>query len=322
MFRLPEDGRKIFVSGHRGLVGRAVCRALEARGLVPLVAARDDLDLTDRSAVFDFFVQHRPALVFHCAGRVGGILDNTREKAAYLGENILMGVNLLDAAHAADCARFMNLGSSCIYPRDALSPIREEALLSSVLEPSNEGYALAKISILKLCSYYAAQYGRAYFSVMPCNLYGPYDRFDPLRAHVLPAMMAQMHRARAAGVADLSFWGSGRPLREFLHVDDLAAALLRLAEVYAPEDSAQNWINIGGEEISIAALAAMMADVTGYGGRVSFDPSMPDGVMRKRLDCSRIQQTLGWGEHPDFSVRLLREGIASVYAWYCSSGLC
>lgn len=302
---LPE---RIWVAGHNGLVGRALVRALPP-GRV-LGVSRAELDLRDQAATRDWVRHHQPDAIIMAAATVGGIGDNAARPADFLYDNMMMAANVIEAAHHAGVDRLLFLGSSCIYPRDAAQPLAEDSLLTGALEPTNEAYALAKIAGVRLCQFYRRQYGRHYHALMPCNLYGPHDRFDLQRAHVIPALMLKMHHARAAGAEKLTLWGTGTPLREFLHVDDLAQAVLRALSDYDGADP----LNIGsGAEISIRDLALMLAEVTGYRGEIVFDPAFPDGTPRKLLESTRIQ-ALGWRPHID-----LRSGLHDTYDWFCQN---
>lgn len=300
-------GKRIWVAGETGLVGRALVRALAPYDVQLLSAPHRALDLTDQRATFDWMACHKPDAVFMAAARVGGIGANAAYPADFIRDNLAIAQNVIEGAHRADVPRLLFLGSSCIYPKNTSQPILEEALLTGPLEETNEAYAIAKIAGLKMCQFYQRQYDRSYISAMPTNLYGPYDRFDANASHVIPAMMLKFHRAQGMPV---DLWGTGAPLREFLHVDDLAAALVVMMERYHGEVP----LNIGsGEEVSIAALAAMMTDVTGYRGEVRFDPSKPDGTLRKCLDSSKIR-ALGW--QPRIS---LGRGLRETYAWFCDN---
>lgn len=300
-------GSRIFVAGHRGMVGSAIVRALRARGFYNILTrSRAELDLLDQSAVRRFFAGEAPQFVFHAAGRVGGIHANVTYQAEFLYENLVVEANVIHASFDSGVEKLLFLGSSCIYPKLAPQPIQESALLTGTLEPTNEGYALAKIAGLKLCEYYNAQYGRCFISAMPTNLYGPGDKFHPTHSHVIPGLLRRFHEAKVAGASDVVVWGTGKARREFLHVDDLAGALLMLMEKY---DDRQT-INVGsGEEVTIAALAAAMKDVVGFKGRIVFDASKPDGTPRKALDSSRIR-ALGWAPS-----HTLIEGLRSTYEW-------
>lgn len=305
--RLPLDAR-IYVTGHRGLVGSAIVRRLSMQGYTNLlVASRRDLDLRDQHAVNQFFASNRPEYVFLAAGKVGGILANAAHPAEFLYDNLMIEANVIDAAWRNGTRKLEFLGSSCIYPKFAPQPIREETLLTGPLEPTNEAYAVAKIAGLKLTQAYRAQYGFSAISLMPTNLYGPGDNFDAETSHVLPALIRRFHEAKLAGAGEITLWGTGTPRREFLHVDDLAAAACFAMENY---DAAEP-VNVGtGEDVTIAELAAIVARTVGYHGAIRFDPSKPDGTPRKLLEVSRLA-ALGWRARIQ-----LEDGIASTYAWY------
>lgn len=298
----------IYVAGHRGLVGAAICRALEARGASRIVARTSaELDLRDARAVNDLFAAEKPAYVFLAAAKVGGILANDRYPADFLRDNLEIQTSVLDAAYTHGVEKLCFLGSSCIYPRLAEQPMREDALLTGPLEPTNEWYAIAKIAGIKLCQALRKQYGFNAVSLMPTNLYGPGDNFDLETSHVLPALIRKFHEAKRDGRPSVLVWGSGKPKREFLHVDDLADAACLLMEKYdSPEI-----INVGvGHDISIADLAALVREIVGFGGEIVFDPSKPDGTPRKLLDVTKLRG-LGW--RPRIS---LEDGIRATYAWY------
>lgn len=299
---------RVYVAGHRGLVGGAIWRHLEAQGFTDLVGATSaELDLRDRQAVFEFFAATRPDVVIDAAARVGGIQANNEYPAEFLSDNLQIQVNVMDAANSVDVARLLFLGSSCIYPKFAEQPIREDSLLTGALEPTNDAYAIAKIAGIMQVQASRRQYGRHWISAMPTNLYGPGDNFHPEHSHVLPAMMRRFHEAVETGVDDVVVWGSGTPLREFLFVEDLAAACLFLLENY---DSPET-INVGvGEDLTIAELARRVADTVGYTGSISQDPTKPDGTPRKLLDVSRIND-LGWSAQVN-----LDEGLRRTYAWF------
>lgn len=308
---------RVFVAGHQGMVGSAILRAMAARGdPAPITAARRDLDLTDQAAVRDFLRQQRPDAVILAAARVGGIMANASYPVDFIQDNLLIATNVISAAHAAGVTRLLQLGSSCIYPRDSAQPIREEALLTGPLEPTNAPYAVAKIAAITLCTAYNRQYGTDYRSLMPTNLYGPGDNFHPCNAHVLPSLLARFHDAARAGHDSVTIWGSGTPQREFLHVDDLADAALFVlgldrARFAAQTGPAQNHINVGwGSDIAIITLAQMIAELTGFQGQIICDRSKPDGTPRKRLDTSRMQ-ALGW--QPSIT---LRDGLRSTFDWF------
>ncbi|HWO36415.1 MAG TPA: GDP-L-fucose synthase [Candidatus Acidoferrum sp.] len=299
---------RVFVAGHRGLVGAAIVRQLEALGCRNLLLrSHSELDLREQGAVDDFFREHRPEFVFLAAAKVGGILANATHPAEFLHDNLAIQTNVIHAAWMQGAKKLLFLGSSCIYPRLAPQPIKEEYLLTGPLEATNEAYAIAKIAGLKLAAAYHAQYGFSAISLMPTNLYGPGDNFDLQTSHVLPAMMRRFHEAKMSGSSSVTLWGTGTPRREFLHVDDLANAACFLMETYDEPDL----LNVGvGEDLTIADLAALVARIVGYGGSVLFDPSLPDGTPRKLLDVSRIH-ALGW--HARIP---LEKGIALTYEWY------
>lgn len=301
----PLHGRRVFVAGHRGLVGAALVRRLRARGDCELLLRdRTQLDLRNAAAVDQFFARERPEVVILAAARVGGIEANRAFPVEFLEDNLAIALHTIRSAFRHDTARLLFLGSSCIYPREAPQPIREEALLTGPLEATNEAYALAKIAGLKLCQYYRRQYGRLFHSVMPTNLYGPGDYYHPQHAHVIPALLRRFHEARESGQPQVVLWGTGTPRREFLHVDDLAEACLHLLELPDPPD----WINVGtGTDLTIRELAELVRDTTGYSGAMVFDPTRPDGTPRKRLDVSRIRAT-GWAPRIP-----LTEGLAATY---------
>ncbi len=298
----------IYVAGHRGLVGSAIVRALEAQGYTNLlVRTHRELDLTEQAAVRDFFDRERPAAVVMAAARVGGIQANNTRPAQFIRDNLLIQDNVIDAAYRAGVAKFVFLGSSCIYPKLAPQPIKEDYLLTGALEPTNEWYAIAKIAGVKMCQAYRREYGFNAISLMPTNLYGPGDNFDLQNSHVLPALIRRFHEAKLRGDAALAVWGTGTPRREFLHVDDLADAVVYLLKTYDGEPI----VNIGwGEDVSIKELAEMVADVSGFKGHLEFDATKPDGTPRKLLDTSRLT-SLGW--QPKIT---LRSGIEQTYAWF------
>ncbi len=305
---MPEGvNSTVFVAGHRGLVGSAVVRRLEQDGITPLTATRDELDLRNQSAVNEWFRANRPETVYLVAGTVGGILANSTRPAEFIYDNLMIHATVVHACHLYGTRKLLYLGSSCIYPREAAQPMTEGALLAGPLEPTNEFYAVAKIAGIKLCQAYRRQYGRNFISAMPTNLYGPNDNFDLNSSHVLPALMRKFHDAKLSGATDVSVWGSGRPRREFLHVDDLASACVFLMQHYDGEAH----INVGtGEDLSIRELAEMVRDVVYPQARIVFDASRPDGPPRKLLDVSRLRE-LGWT--PKLS---LRTGIESTYRWF------
>jgi GDP-L-fucose synthase len=298
----------IFVAGCRGLVGSAIVRRLQAAGFNNLLLPpRSELDLREQAAVEAFFVQHRPAYVFLAAGKVGGILANNAYPAEFLRDNLAIQTNVIDAAYRHGTRKLLFLGSSCIYPKHAPQPMPEECLLTGPLEPTNEWYAIAKIAGIKMCQAYRRQYGFDAICGMPTNLYGPGDNFDLRSCHVFPALIRKIHEAWTTGAAEIEVWGTGKPRREFLHVEDLADACLFLMQTYSDEQ----FVNIGcGEDVSIAELAGLMANAVGYGGALRFNASMPDGTPRKLLDVSRIR-SLGWSAKIPLDV-----GIAATYAWF------
>jgi len=308
--QLLTPASRIFVAGHRGLVGSAIVRRLEETGCRNLLLRdRAELDLLDQAAVTRFFAEHRPEFVFLAAAKVGGIMANVTYPAEFLYENLAVQTNVIHAAWQHGARKLLFLGSSCIYPKLAPQPIKEEYLLTGPLEPTNEAYAISKIAGLKLAAAYRAQYGFPAISLMPTNLYGPGDNFDLETSHVLPALIRRFHEAKISGAAEVTLWGTGTPRREFLHVDDLASAARFLMDTYDGRDA----LNVGtGEDLTIAELAELVARVTGYSGRIRFDPSRPDGMARKLLDVSRIH-ALGW------KARIpMEEGVASTYEWYCA----
>ncbi|MHB1991940.1 GDP-L-fucose synthase [Metallibacterium scheffleri] len=299
---------RIFVAGHRGLVGSAVVRALRAQGFDNLLLrTRAELDLTDQAAVYRFFETERPNYVFLVAGKVGGILANSSYPADFIRDNLMIQSNVIDAAHRHGARKLLDLGSSCIYPKHAPQPMTEDCLLSGALEPTNEWYAVAKIAGLKMCQAYRRQHGFDAISLMPTNLYGPGDNFDLDSSHVLPAMLRKFHDAKVRGDDHVTLWGTGTPQREFLHVDDLARACLYVMEHYEGEA----FLNAGvGEDVSIRELAELVQEVVGFGGRIDWDASKPDGTPRKLLDVGKLH-ALGW----QASIPL-REGVAATYQWY------
>ena len=282
---------KIFVAGHRGLVGSAIVRALQAKGFRNiLVRSKGELDLCNQAAVQNFFAIEKPEYVFLAAAKVGGIHANNTYPAEFIRDNLLIQSNVIDSAYHHACKKLLFLGSSCIYPKYCPQPMKEEYLLTDSLEPTNEWYAIAKIAGIKLCQAYRKQYGFDAISAMPTNLYGPQDNFHPENSHVLPALIRRFHEAKVSELKQVSIWGTGTPKREFLYVDDLADGLLCLMENY----SAESHVNIGcGEDLSIMELARLVAEVVGFVGDILTDPSKPDGTPRKLLDVSKIQ-ALGW----------------------------
>lgn len=302
-----DRNARIYVAGHAGLVGSAIVRRLEADGFTNiLTATRDQLDLRDQAAVNYWFQANRPEYVFLVAGKVGGILANSTQQAEFLYDNMLIHATVVEASRRYEVAKLLYLGSSCIYPRNAEQPISEDALLTGELEPTNEGYALAKIAGIKLCEFYRAQHGCNFISAMPTNLYGPNDNFDLQSSHVLPALMRKFHESKSTG-QPVIVWGTGSPMREFLHVDDLADACLFLMQRY---DAAKH-INVGtGSDLTIRALAETIRDVVNPDATLVFDDTKPDGMPRKVLDVSRLHE-LGWHHQMD-----LRTGIERTYEWF------
>ncbi|MDT0635837.1 GDP-L-fucose synthase [Spectribacter hydrogenooxidans] len=307
-----ERDARIYIAGHRGLVGSALVRRLERAGYTNLITrGRDEVDLTHREAVNAFFAETRPDYVFLAAARVGGIQANNAQPVDFLRDNLLIQTHVIDAAAAHNVRKLLFLGSSCIYPKFAPQPMPEDCLLTGELEPTNEWYAIAKIAGIKLCQAYRRQAGFNAVSVMPTNLYGPGDNFDLETSHVLPALIRKFHEARRDGQDSVVLWGSGTPRREFLHVDDLADACVFVMEHYEDEMP----LNIGvGEDISIRELAGLIAEVVGFEGELELDRTRPDGTPRKLLDVSRLH-ALGWQAHTG-----LRDGIAATYAWYREHG--
>jgi GDP-L-fucose synthase len=304
------SGHRVWVAGDRGMVGRALVRRLEQEPC-NLVAPRKRIDLRRQDGVEEWMAEARPNLVFVAAAKVGGIHANDTQPAEFLYDNLMIEANIVEAARRTGVAKLVFLGSSCIYPKFAPQPIAEEALLTGPLEPTNEWYAIAKIAGIKLCQAYRRQYGLDFISAQPTNLYGPFDNFDLTSSHVLPALVRKAHEAKLADAKDFTIWGSGTPLREFLHVDDLADALVFLAMHYSGEEI----VNVGsGNEIAIGDLADMVAEVVGFRGEVVRDATKPDGTPRKRLNTDRLEK-LGWRASIG-----LRQGIESVYHWYLSNG--
>ena len=309
--------QRIFVAGHRGMVGAAIVRQLAQRDNVELVLrTRDQLNLLDAGAVQAFFAAERIDQVYLAAAKVGGIVANNTYPADFIYENVMIESNIIHAAHLHNVNKLLFLGSSCIYPKQATQPIAESELLQGALEPTNEPYAIAKIAGIKLCESYNRQFGRDYRSVMPTNLYGPHDNFHPSNSHVIPALLRRFHEAREQNTPDVVVWGSGTPMREFLHVDDMAAASIHVMDL--AQEVLQEYtqpmlshINVGtGVDCTIRELAQTLAQVVGYKGRVVFDASKPDGTPRKLLDVTRLHQ-LGW--YHEIS---LEAGLASTYQWF------
>ena len=303
-----DKNARIYVAGHRGLVGSAIWRELQRQGFANLVAkTHAELDLLDAVAVREFYATGKPEFVFVSAAKVGGILANNNHPAQFLYENLQIQNNLIHGAKEAGTKKLLFLGSSCIYPKHASQPLREEYLLSGPLEPTNEWYAVAKIAGIKMCQAYRRQYGCDFISAMPTNMYGPNDNYDLKTSHVLPALIRKFHEAKASGAAKVTCWGTGKPLREFLYADDLAGACVFLMQRYSEEQ----FVNVGfGSDISIRDLAEMVRREVGFKGEIEWDTSKPDGTPRKVMDISKIK-SLGW------SPRIgLREGIAQTYDWY------
>ena len=299
--------RRIFVAGHRGMVGSALVRHLQSLGEDVLVTSRSELDLRDQARTHGWLAEHKPDAVIIAAAKVGGIHANNSYPAQFLYDNLAIQNNLIHGAHLAGVDRLVFLGSSCIYPKFAPQPIHEDALLTGPLEPTNEWYAIAKIAGLKLCQAYRREYGRHYISVMPCNLYGPNDNVDLANSHVLPALIRKFHEAKANGASEVVVWGTGTPLREFLHVDDLARGVIFCLDHYDGDEH----INCGaGSEVTIAELAQTVRDAVGFTGALTFDTTKPDGTPRKLMDSGRLL-ALGWT--PKIS---LHEGIQGAYAWF------
>ena len=301
-----ESPIKIFVAGHRGMVGSAIVRHLQSKGISNIITrTRAELDLTDQQAVDAFFENEKPQQVYLAAAKVGGIHANNTYRAQFLYENLIMEANVIHAAWKHDVDKLLFLGSSCIYPKLAPQPLEEDALLTGPLEATNEPYAIAKIAGIKLCETYRHQYGANFISAMPTNLYGPGDNYDLETSHVLPALLRKIHTAKVNGHPSVPLWGTGSPKREFLHVDDLAEACLHLMDTYNGEE----WVNVGtGEDLSIKSLAELICDIVGYTGALDWDTSKPDGTPRKLMNVDRING-LGWKASIG-----LREGIERVYA--------
>ena len=305
-----DRNKKIYVAGHRGLVGSAFVRKLETEGFTNIITkTHQELDLTRQTDVENFFETEKPDYVVLAAAKVGGIHANNTYPADFIMKNLQIECNVIDAAYKNKVQKLLFLGSSCIYPRECPQPIKEEYLLSGYLEKTNEAYALAKIAGLKMCSYYNKQYGTDYISVMPCNLYGINDNFSMDNSHVLPALIRKFHEAKEKGENTVTVWGSGKPLREFLNVDDLADACLFLMDSYQGDE----FFNVGyGAEVTIRELAEMIRKIVGFEGEIIMDSTKPDGTMRKLTDISRMK-ALGW--EPKIS---LEEGIRKTYEWYCT----
>jgi GDP-L-fucose synthase len=297
--------KKLFIAGHRGMVGTALVReAKKLCGYQLITATRDQLDLCNQTAVFDFLASEKPDIVIIAAAKVGGIYANSTYPADFIYENLAIAANLVEGSRRADVPRVLFLGSSCIYPKLAPQPMTEDCLLTSPLESSNEAYAIAKIAGLKLCQHYRAQHGLMYHSAMPTNLYGPGDNYHPENSHVIPALIRRFHEAKERGDASVTIWGTGTPRREFLHTDDLAAACFHLLSLDSPPD----WVNVGiGDDVTIFELATLVAKTVGFTGEILTDPSKPDGTPRKLMDISKIKST-GWSPIVPFEA-----GLAAAY---------
>jgi nucleoside-diphosphate-sugar epimerase len=313
--------RKIYIAGHRGMVGGAILRQLQARehageALALITRTHAELDLTSQAAVRDFMEAEQPDVVILAAAKVGGIMANNTYPADFIYENLMIECNVIHQAFASGVKSLLQLGSSCIYPREAAQPMAEDALLTGTLEPTNEPYAIAKIAGIKLCESYNRQHGVDYRSVMPTNLYGPGDNFHPQNSHVLPALIRRFHEAARDGLDEVVIWGTGKPMREFLHVDDMAEASLFVLdlpqEIYAANTQPMlSHINVGtGTDVSIGALAQMVAEVTGYQGKLDFDTTKPDGTMRKLMNVSRLAD-MGWE-----AKIALKDGLRETYDWF------
>lgn len=302
---------KIYIPGHRGLVGAAIIRKLEAKGYLNLIFRESDqLDLRRQSDVENFFLSEKPEYIFLAAARVGGIIANSTYKAEFIYDNLMIATNVIHAAYLGRAKKLLNLGSSCIYPKFAPQPMKEDSFLTGTLEPTNEPYAIAKIAAIKLCRYYNDQYGTDFISVMPTNQYGPGDNFDLLNSHVLPALIRKFHEAKIDGANSVVIWGTGEPFREFMYVDDLADACVFLMEKYNSQEIGE-FINIGtGVDIKIKDLAVLVKNIVGFSGEIIFDKTKPDGTPKKLLDISRIK-SLGWSPSVN-----LEEGIRREYGWY------
>lgn len=304
------SGRRVWVAGHRGMVGSAIVRGLEGEGCEVLTAGRAEVDLRDQRQTRDWIMTNRPDAIFLAAATVGGILANDSEPARFLYDNLVIASNIINAAHEAKTEKLLFLGSSCIYPKFADQPITEDSLLTGALEPTNEWYAIAKIAGLKMCQAYQKQHGSRFVSAMPTNLYGSHDNFDLNSSHVIPALIRKAHEAKMSGAPAMMVWGSGTPRREFLHADDCADALIFLMKTY----EGTSHVNVGsGEDLPISELVAVIAEVVGFEGRIEYDRSKPDGTPRKLMSADKLR-ALGW------SPRIpLRDGLAHAYDWYRSA---
>jgi len=300
-------GKRVFVAGHRGLVGSAIVRRLAGENCEVLTATRAQLDLRDQAAVRKWMAEHKPEIIFLAAAKVGGILANATWPADFLYDNLMIEANVIEAAHRTDVEKLLFLGSSCIYPKFAEQPIVETSLLTGSLEPTNEWYAIAKIAGIKLCQAYRAQHGHDFISAMPTNLYGPGDNFDLQTSHVLPALIRKAHEAKLSGAREMTIWGTGTPRREFLYVDDLADACVFLMKTYSGDEH----VNVGsGEDIPIGELTKLVCEVVGFEGELVNDTSKPDGTPRKLMSADKLR-AMGWKPKTG-----LREGIAATYNWF------
>src|SRR4030088_2090417 len=311
MARIPFEltGKTVFVAGHGGMVGAALVRRLAQEDVEPLTVKRSEVDLRDQAAVFGWFADKRPQIVFLAAAKVGGIVANNTLRAEFIYDNLIIATNLIHAAHTNGVEKLMFLGSSCIYPKLAPQPLREDSMLTGPLERTNEPYAIAKIAGIKMVEAYRAQYGCDFINVMPTNLYGPGDNYHPEYSHVVAALIRRFHEAKLSGASNVVVWGTGTPRREFLYVDDLADACIHLMKIYSGDEL----VNIGtGEDITIAEFARLVAGIVGYAGEISFDPSRPDGTPRKLLDVSRLAR-LGWRGRISTG-----EGVRLAYQAYLS----
>ena len=305
-------GKSVYVAGHRGMVGSAIVRRLAQEDVQIVTADRREVDLINQAAVFDWFAKARPQVVFMAAAKVGGIVANNTLRAEFIYENIAIAANVIQAAHLNGVQKLLFLGSSCIYPKLAPQPLREDSMLTGPLEPTNEPYAIAKIAGIKMAEAYRSQYGSDFISVMPTNLYGPGDNYHPELSHVVAALIRRFHEAKVSGAKSVAVWGTGTPRREFLYVDDMADACVHLMKTYSGADL----INIGtGDDITIAEFARVVAEIVGYGGEISFDTSRPDGTPRKLLDVSRLAG-LGWR-----ATTKLEDGLQRAYAAYLADTL-
>ncbi|QFI76089.1 GDP-L-fucose synthase [Bradyrhizobium betae] len=303
-------GRSVYVAGHRGMVGSAIVRRLAREDVKLVTVDRREVDLCNQAAVFDWFGRVRPQVVFMAAAKVGGIVANNTLRAEFIYENIAIAANVIQAAHQNGTEKLLFLGSSCIYPKLAAQPLREDSVLSGPLEPTNEPYAIAKIAGIKMAEAYRSQYGSDFISVMPTNLYGPGDNYHPELSHVVAALIRRFHEAKVAGAGSVVVWGTGTPRREFLYVDDMADACVHLMKTY----SGAELVNIGtGEDITIAEFARVVAEIVGYSGKIDFDSSRPDGTPRKLLDVSRLEK-LGWR-----ATTSLQDGLRRAYEAYLTA---